>query len=230
MPVRCAVIVAALLPLTVSNADAGCRLALTLAMDISSSVDADEDALQRQGMAKAMTSPDVIAAFTAGDPVALAVYEWSGRYQQDLLMDWVIIESPDDVLRAAATLGATKRSYAEFPTAVGFAVDFAVDLFGRAPECMFRTLDISGDGANNDGFSPLNLRPKLQSAGVTVNALSIGGATDDDAVLAAFFRDEVIFGPGAFVERAKDYTDYQRALERKLIRELGMASFAALLP
>lgn len=53
-----------------------CRLALVLAMDVSNSVDADEYALQRLGLAAALRAPAVRDAFFASeDPVALAVFE-----------------------------------------------------------------------------------------------------------------------------------------------------------
>jgi hypothetical protein len=112
-----------------------CRLALLLAMDISSSVDAGEDALQRQGLAAALRSPEVAAAALAvpGDPVALAVFEWSGRFQQALVLDWTLLSSPADLERAAATVAASRRSHSEFPTALGFAVGHAASVFARAP-------------------------------------------------------------------------------------------------
>ncbi|MEL6103903.1 MAG: DUF1194 domain-containing protein, partial [Pseudomonadota bacterium] len=66
-----------------------CRLALLLALDVSSSVDMVEDDLQRGGLAAALVAPEVRAAFLAGpDPVALAVFEWSGRYNQEIILDW----------------------------------------------------------------------------------------------------------------------------------------------
>ena len=43
-----------------ASAQAPCRLALVLAMDISSSVDPLEDALQRGGLAQALRAPDVV--------------------------------------------------------------------------------------------------------------------------------------------------------------------------
>ena len=53
-----------------------CRLQIVLAMDISASVDAKEDQLQRQGMAKALLDEQVTSAFLASnDPVAMAVIE-----------------------------------------------------------------------------------------------------------------------------------------------------------
>ncbi|MEO0503102.1 MAG: DUF1194 domain-containing protein, partial [Pseudomonadota bacterium] len=42
---------------------AACRLALLLALDVSSSVDAREDALQRGGLVAALTAPEVVSAF-----------------------------------------------------------------------------------------------------------------------------------------------------------------------
>jgi hypothetical protein len=38
--------------------------------------------------------------------------------------------------------------------------------------------------------------------------------------LSAYFRRRVIHGPGAFIEVALGFADYQRAMERKLLREL----------
>lgn len=61
---------------------AECRLALVLAIDVSSSVDAAEDALQRNGLAAALLAPEVQAAIFAADlPVALTAFEWSGPLQ-----------------------------------------------------------------------------------------------------------------------------------------------------
>ena len=57
-----------------------CRLALVLAMDVSSSVDATEDQLQRGGLAAALIAPEVQDAFIdSPDPVAILILEWSGR-------------------------------------------------------------------------------------------------------------------------------------------------------
>ncbi|MEO0865387.1 MAG: DUF1194 domain-containing protein, partial [Pseudomonadota bacterium] len=85
------------LALTCAGPAAACRLALLLALDVSSSVDAREDQLQRGGLAAALVAPEVVAAFLASeDPVALAAFEWSGRYNQEILFDWILINSPAD--------------------------------------------------------------------------------------------------------------------------------------
>ena len=60
-----------------------CRLALVLALDVSSSVNVTEDALQRGGLARsAWSRPRLKRQSLSGDPIAIAVYEWSGRHNQ----------------------------------------------------------------------------------------------------------------------------------------------------
>lgn len=80
-----------LLCLVALPAQATCRLAVALALDVSSSVDKEEYRLQADGLAWALQDADVQAAFMGvpGAVVALLVYEWSGRYQQAVLIDWV---------------------------------------------------------------------------------------------------------------------------------------------
>ena len=56
--------------------------------------------------------------------------------------------------RAAAVVAAGKRSHTEFPTAMGYALGFAAEMLARAPAGLARTIDMAGDGQNNEGFSP----------------------------------------------------------------------------
>ena len=200
-------------------AQAGCRLALLLALDVSSSVDEDEDRLQRLGLANALISPEVEQAFLSdpGQSVALAIYEWSGRYQQDILLDWVELHGPGDLLNVAEAIRSSKRSYAEFPTAIGYSLGYAASLFQRAPTCLFQTLDVSGDGINNEGFEPRLAYRNFPLAEVTVNGLTIGNGGDD---LVGYYTSELIKGPGSFVEVARDFDDFEAAMRRKLVREL----------
>ncbi len=199
-----------------------CRLALLLAMDVSSSVDAAEDVLQRNGIVAALISPEVEAAFFAtAQPVALAVYEWSGRYNQEVLLDWMLIDSKARLLQAAETIAASKRSHNDFPTAMGYALGFGAGMFQRGPDCLYRTLDVAGDGQNNEGFSPAQAYNAFPFSGVTVNGLVINGADyEAETGLIAFYKGQVIRGPGAFVEIANGFEDYERAMRRKLEREL----------
>ena len=199
-----------------------CRLALLLALDVSSSVDAAEDQLQRGGLVSALTSPEVQAAFFAtGDPVALAVYEWSGRYNQEVILEWMLIDSPAALLSAAEVVAASKRSHNEFPTAMGYALGYGAKMLGRAPRCLYKTLDMAGDGQNNEGFGPRLAYREFAFSDVTVNGLVVNAAEfASETDLIAFYQNEVLWGPGAFMEVAQGFEDYERAMRRKLEREL----------
>lgn len=203
-------------------AQATCRLALLIGLDISSSVDDGEDRLQRAGLAAALRAPEIQQALLAikGAPVALAVYEWSGRVQQDVLLDWQILDSPAAINNAAGFIAASSRPYAGFPTAIGHSLEYAGTMFARAPACDFQTLDLTGDGVNNDGFGPRIAYARNVLTGVTVNVLAVGGGTVDDQALYDFFIDHVLQGPGSFLEIARDYADFKRAMRLKLHREV----------
>lgn len=104
-----------------------CRLALALAMDVSVSVDATEDTLQRQGLAAALIAPEVQDAFFASDlPVALAVYEWSGRADQRIILDWQLINDMSDLYVASSQIHQSTRSDDGSATAMGHALTFGV--------------------------------------------------------------------------------------------------------
>ena len=199
-----------------------CRLALLLAVDVSSSVDPTEDQLQRGGIVAALTAPEVQAAFFASDqPVVLGIYEWSGRYNQEILLDWTLIDSPNALLFAAETVANSRRSYSNFPTAMGYALGFGAQMLERAPPCLYKTLDMAGDGQNNEGFPPAAAYREFPFQEVTVNGLVVNAADfEAETGLIAFYQREVLYGPGAFMEIAQGFEDYERAMRRKLEREL----------
>lgn len=207
------------LALMPGGALAACRLALLLALDVSSSVDAIEDRLQREGLAKALVSAPVAAALLErpGAPVGLAVYEWSGRYRQTVVLPWQMIESENDLATAAADIAASPRSTDQFPTALGYALGYAAGMFRNGPDCLTRKLDVSGDGVTNEGFGPALAYANFPLEGVTVNGLVIGS----EAAVMDHYRTDVIRGPGAFAMAADSYADYEDAMRRKLLREIG---------
>ena len=195
-----------------------CRLALLLGVDVSASVDGAEYAQQTSGIAAALIAPEIVEAFLNGPgPVALSIYEWSGRFQQDLIVDWTLVTSEDDLVRIADRVARQQRRHQDFPTALGYALGYAASRFETAPPCLFQTLDISGDGMNNDGFPPDAAYEHFPFDGITVNALAIGGASRG---IEDYYLQEVIRGPGAFVEYAATHDDFAEAIRRKLEREL----------
>ena len=202
-------------------ASAQCRMALAIGMDVSSSVDAAEHAAQLQGLASALRDADVQHLILhGGDPLALAVYEWSGRGHQSVILPWTIITSAAVLEDFAARLPGAARSASGQPTAIGSAMQFGAAFLNAGPICATQVLDISADGEQNDGPRPREVRPGLP-ASLVINALVIAG--EERATLVPYFQAEVIAGPGAFVEIATDYDDYGRAMRQKLLREMTLA-------
>ncbi|MFT5065268.1 MAG: hypothetical protein ACI9TA_000881 [Reinekea sp.] len=195
---------------------------MVLAIDVSSSVDASEDRLQRAGLASALLDPDVEAAFfISADPVALYVFEWSGRYNQQILVDWTIIDTPNVLFDVAQDIAASTRLHDDFPTAMGYALGYAATELNRGPSCLTQTIDIAGDGVNNDGFGPIEAYSAFPFDGVTVNGLVVNAADfEGETDLIPFFKNQVIRGPAAFVEIANGFDEYAIAMRRKLLREL----------
>lgn len=213
-PNRAALLLAAALP----AAAPACDLALVFALDVSASVDAGEYALQRDGLAAALIAPEVEAAILAQEGgVAFAAFEWSGRYQQDMILGWTLVRDRAGLYAASSAIAAASRSYAEFPTAIGYALGYGAVLMRDAPVCTRRVIDISGDGIGNEGFQPDAAYRAFEFEGITVNGLVIGGG---DESLLSYYRTEVPHGPDAFVEVAEGFADYEAAMRRKLLREI----------
>ena len=214
--------------------DAPCRQALALGLDVSGSVDGHEYRLQLDGLAAALTHPDVTQALlaAAGAPVKIAVYEWSGPTSQAIIVDWTTITDATVLAEITARLQANQRTPADPATALGTALVVGGQLLAQRPECWKRTLDVSGDGVSNTGPRPQDLGARPELTGITVNALVIGpkviGAPQGATGLIGYFESYVIRGPGAFAEHAEDFAAYEAAMVRKLLKELqGMVVGAA---
>ena len=202
-----------------SGQPVSCKLALVLALDISSSVNEREYNIQLQGLARALRTPEVIQAILTPEGVGIAVivYEWSGYNQQDIVIPWTILDSEAVILDLAATLSAHRRPYSDLTTAIGKAVEYGARMFQTAPTCGRKVIDISGDGENNDGVGPEYFRAQGKLDGITINGLVIQGAFPDPA---PYYRNHVVQGPGAFVALARDYDDYPSVIIGKLLREI----------
>ncbi|MBT8418405.1 MAG: DUF1194 domain-containing protein [Silicimonas sp.] len=215
--------------LSLPGTASACRLALALAVDVSVSVDQREYALQRNGLANALRSPDVIQAFLGSPaPVALAAYEWSGPSYAKVVLDWTLVTSAADMHHAADTIARYSR-FQSGSTSIGYALDFGADLMARAPRCQHRTIDLSADGKNNDGLTPEAAFRNPMFRTITVNALAVGGSEVLDA-LTSYLSETVIRGAGAFVEVARNHDDFERAMKRKLIREVKSLALSGLHP
>lgn len=213
------------------GADAACRLALLLALDVSGSVDEVEYTLQLGGVARALEDPAVQSALfdLPESPVSLAVFEWSASSYQREIVGWTTLTGPEALGAVTTRLRSWQRATAPEATGIGGALNHAGDMLATAPFCWKQTIDISGDGKNNDWPVPRDVRGSGQLANATINALVIGQELlrgGDNrligvAELSAYFRANVIKGPDAFVEVALGFDDYANAMTRKLLRELS---------
>lgn len=223
-----ALVVSAILP-TPAPASA-CRLALALALDVSGSVDGREYQLQMSGLAAALGDADVQAALFAmpDAPVALAVFEWSSSRYQRVVQDWVLIDNPGTLEAVRARLLGWQREEAPEATGLGAAMGYGKAMLERSPPCWTGTLDVSGDGKNNDWPSPEQVRASGSLAGLLINGLVIAreappsteGLPADAKELSDYYTARVIQGPDAFVEIALGFSDYARAMRRKLLKEI----------
>jgi hypothetical protein len=220
---------ALMLALWAGSAQAACRQALVMGLDVSGSVDGAEYRLQLEGLARALESSEVQAMALAMPqaPIRVAVFEWGGAAQQRLLVDWTGLQTPGDMARVAVQLRTAKIRYDDPNTAIGSAILRGAEML-RAQDCWQKTLDISGDGPSNTGPHPGHLS-KASIGGITVNGLVVGPRSranttkdlSDVTSLQAYYERHVIRGPGAFVETARDYEDFADAMQRKLQRELA---------
>jgi len=222
----------------VSGANAACRLALAIGLDISGSVDATEYRLQLNGLAGALLERDVQAVFLAmpGATVRLYVYEWGGISSQRVLLPWTGISSAEALKTVATTLRATRRQALEPATALGTAMLFGGAALAAQSDCWRKTIDLSGDGESNFGPPPQSVRRAAILADVTVNALAIGADAphfsdirqSEIAAISSYFRARVIRGPDVFVQTAIEFTGFQDAMARKLLKELRTRAVGAL--
>ncbi|WP_245566255.1 DUF1194 domain-containing protein [Stappia stellulata] len=201
-----------------------CPLALVLAIDVSSSVDASDYRLQMEGLGEAFGDREVVDAIVSNGGMLVTAFEWSGRDKQVPIATWTWLDTPASVQAFAERLAGASRSYHRFPTALGYALGHAATQFARAPRaCTRQVVDVSGDGVNNEGFSPPIAYRAFDFSRTTVNGLVIKGADPDPE---DYYRRTVIRGPDAFVETAERFSDYGVAMKRKLLREISGNVFA----
>ena len=198
-------------------------LELALAVDASASVGGWEYYMQTHGYADAFRSPELLGAIRSlGEGgIAVSLILWSGAGEQSTAVDWhVIRDGAAAEAFAAAILAAPRTSSGS--TAIGDALLFAarslIDNDIAAPR---RTIDLSGDGSDNDGFGASRARDLVTLNGITINALAI---LSGESTLEAHYRDEVIGGANAFVEVAEDYADVPaRGAAQAAARDRGTA-------
>ena len=209
------------------HADAEVDLALVLAVDVSLSMESDEQELQRDGFAQAFRSTEVQEAIRKGmlGRIAVVYVEWAGATYQEAVVPWTVIEQPADAL-AFATRLTQSRPYRSGYTSISGAIDFGLmQLRKSGVQAIRQVIDISGDGANNQGRMVTLARDDALAQGVTINGLPImlkrpDGIWDIED-LDLYFRDCVIGGPGAFMIPVRKQVQFADAIRSKIIREIA---------
>jgi len=200
---------------------------LVLAVDISYSMDPEEQALQREGYITGITSREFMQALRGGmhGKVAVTYFEWAGPHDQKIVVPWRLIDGPEAADAFANEIARAPYRRASRTSITG-ALQFAKPLFGSGYRGIRRVVDVSGDGANNSGGPVTMTRDDLVGSGITINGLPImlkrpNSFTMDIENLDVYFEDCVIGGPGAFVIPIRDRSQFKDATRTKLVLEIA---------
>ncbi|MGE5504154.1 MAG: DUF1194 domain-containing protein [Actinomycetota bacterium] len=195
-------------------------MALVLLADVSFSIDDHEYTLQKRGYAEAFASSRVIDAVRSGPlgRVAVIYVEWDGS--AEVMVPWTIIRSAEDSRAFADAIAHVTRHDGNGMTAVASAILFGHSLFpAEGIEPVRRVLDVSGDGIDNQQGDTTSARDLAVADGMTVNGLPIGG----EKKVVAFYHDQVIGGPRAFLARADDFEAFGVSVIDKIAVEISGA-------
>ena len=211
---------------------------LVLAVDVSYSMDPEEQALQREGYIQALTSREFLSALREGGngKIAVTYFEWAGAADQKIVVPWRVIDGPESADSFAAEI--TNAPYRRASrTSISGAINFGRALFDNSGyRGLRRVIDVSGDGANNAGPLVALTRDETVAAGITINGLPIMlkrsnmGYVDAEE-LDVYYEDCVIGGTGAFVVPIRDRSEFVKATRTKLILEIaGLQPDARVIP
>src|SRR5437763_3073150 len=201
---------------------------LVLAVDVSYSMDPEEQALQREGYIAAITSREFMQALRGGmhAKVAVTYFEWAGPQDQKIIVPWRLVDGPESADSIANEIARAPYRRAS-RTSISGALQFAKPLFDASGfHGIRRVIDVSGDGANNSGPPVTMVRDDVLAAGVTINGLPImlkrpNTFTMDIENLDIYYEDCVIGGPGAFVVPIRERAQFKDATRTKLLLEMA---------
>ena len=182
--------------------------------------------MQRKGFVEAFRAPEVQEAIRNGmvGRIAMVYAEWSDAIDRKVLVPWTVIEHPEEALGFAEQLAQSPTRVAS-STSISGATDFGVMLLDDSGVTALRqVIDISGDGANNNGRTVMQARDEAIAKGITINGLPLmlkqPGYMDIDD-LDLYFRDCVIGGQGSFMVPVHDKGHVNKAIKTKIILEVS---------
>jgi len=201
---------------------------LVLAVDVSYSMDPEEQALQRDGYKAALMSAPFLNAVREGvhGRVAITYLEWAGTHHHQVVVPWRVIEGPESADAFVAELDRTPPMRAS-RTSISGALLMGAELFKSSGyRGMRRVIDVSGDGVNNNGARVDGARDEVLAQGIVINGLPImlrqpNIGWMDVAELDVYYEDCVIGGPGAFVIPVRSLDQFRNAIRTKLVLEIA---------
>jgi len=201
---------------------------LVLAVDVSYSMDPDEQALQREGYRLALTSKEFLQALREGahGKIAVTYIEWAGQYDQQVVVPWRLIEGPESADAVAAEIARAPYRRAS-RTSISGGLAFAQGLFATSGyRGLRRVIDVSGDGPNNSGMPVAPVRDVIVNKGIVINGLPLMlkrpyRGMMDIAHLDWYYEDCVTGGPGSFVIPVRGREQFVEATRNKLVLEVA---------
>jgi Protein of unknown function (DUF1194) len=209
-------------------AQAAVDLELVLAVDVSLSMDLEEQRLQREGYVAAFRDAEIHKAIRSGahGRIAVTYVEWAGPASQSVVIPWTILDGPSAARALADKLEAAPISRARL-TSISAALAFSRDLFAASGVAgVRRVIDVSGDGPNNSGLPVPTVRDQLVTGGIVINGLPIMlhvtvSGVFDLSDLDQYYASCVIGGAGAFMVPVKHLAEFAAAIRRKLLLEIS---------
>ncbi len=201
-------------------------LALVVAVDISFSMDTEEQALQREGFSQAFRSPLVHDAIRGGmlGRIAVTYMEWAGSPDQKVIVPWTILDNHESLMAFAEKIASTPLRRAQ-RTSISSAIDYGVKLLENSGVTAVRqVIDVSGDGPNNQGRAVMQARDDALAKGITLNGLPIMLRRPgylDIPELDAYYKDCVIGGQGAFMVPVRERDQFIEAIKTKILLEIA---------
>ena len=91
----------------------------------------------------------------------IILIQWMGSARQIVSVPWHEMANIVDVMTFAALVKQTPRVLKKYSTAIADALIFSANQFDQSPSCRCKVIDVSGDGASNEGAKPEDARDRF---------------------------------------------------------------------
>ena len=206
------------------------------AIDVSGSIAPQDEALQFDGIVKAIVDPDFLQTVARGyhRRIGFAVFTWSSQGDFTTPVPWLLIESEATAVAIATrlrnALGQPRFGYGQparasarrawrrsLATDISAAIEHATSLLAGAPFAAGReVINVLANGTDNIPPEPGAARALALSRGIVINGVALGY----DAQVPAYLQTHVQGGPGSFVLKALHPADFSEAMRMKFRMDL----------